>query len=149
MSSGYTASVQRLYGMGMTDTGAYTVDAHRAPRGWVAEIRELPHVRAQAGSLESLDKRVREAIAAATDRTEGVGLVLAYDYHVGPPDLGGFTAELRGERAELADAEHKLNVRTAAAAHILARQLNVGVRDVAVLLGVSASRISQLAPQRT
>lgn len=133
----------------MIETPPYHVDAERQPRGWTATVADLHNVTAQARTLAALDVRVREALAAALQlpATAAGDLALAYEYHVGPPQLGAAAAQIRADRARLDDEERRLAVRTKAAAEVLTRQLDVGVRDAAVVLGVSPGRISQLVPR--
>ncbi|MGA8114033.1 MAG: hypothetical protein WCA46_10260 [Actinocatenispora sp.] len=129
-------------------TKTYRVVVTRENDAWLADATDVPGTHTWAKNLPGLDHAIREAIAMAEDLPEGAepDLSLDYEYRTGDASVDALTSEMRTERAELHAAEQRLAKRTRDAAVHLTRR-GMSVRDVAVLLQVSAQRISQVAPR--
>jgi DNA-directed RNA polymerase specialized sigma subunit len=131
----------------VVDVTTYRVTATREADWWslVAVDVERREVASQARRLDQAGAAIREAIALVLD----VGSD-SFDVDIVPDlshmDVSGGTLEaleLRRDLAELADRAHR---QTPAAVAEL-RQAGLTVRDVAQLLGVTPSRVSQIEKQ--
>jgi DNA-directed RNA polymerase specialized sigma subunit len=131
----------------MVDVITYRVTATRDGDWWslVADDVQGREVASQARRLDQADGAIREAIALVLDVDDD-----AFDVDVTPDlahvEVSAETLEaldLRRAMAELSDQAHR---RTPAAVAEL-RSAGLTVRDVAQLLGVTPSRISQIEKQ--
>ena len=120
---------------------SYRVAARRAHEGWSLHT---PHGDVQASSLSVGKKLARERIAAETGvPVSAVEVVLAPKL---PIDVGAEVAAARDAAAELAALQTSVAARSRQIAGRL-RELGLSNADVAVVLGVSEQRVSQLLPK--
>ena len=122
----------------------YRVTATRDGDWWslVAYDVEGREVASQARRLDQADAAIREAIALVLDADgDAFEVAISPDLrHVEVSDETLEVLELRRELAELSDRAHR---QTPAAVAEL-RRAGLTVRDVARLLGVTPSRVSQI-----
>jgi DNA-directed RNA polymerase specialized sigma24 family protein len=124
----------------------YRVVVTREDGHWLADVPELEGAHTYARSLPALDRAVREVVVLAAGLPDEAmpGLMLAYDYQTGDPELDTTALEVRRLRREADEVAAAATARTSqAAAQLAARGLSV--RDIAALLGISPQRVSQLA----
>ena len=121
----------------------YHVVVTRDGDGWMADVPALPGTHTWAKTLRALDRNVREVIGMVEDlpRSAEAALDLEMDYHTGDPVLDE-QGRLRARRREQTRAAAEIASDTSELLRRFAAQLSVS--DVAVLLGVSKGRISQL-----
>lgn len=125
---------------------SYTVIVTREAGYWLAEVAELTSgAHTEARTLGALDTAVREIIVLAEDLPDEAmpDLELAYEYRTGDKQVDKEAAEVRRDRAYLAELDREVAARTEATARRLVSQ-GYSVRDAAVLTGVSYQRVSQL-----
>jgi hypothetical protein len=125
--------------------GGYGVVVTREDDHWLADVPALAGAHTYARSLPALDHAVREVIVLAADLPDEAmpDLVLDYRYDTGDPDLDATALEVRRLRRQADELAAAATARTAqVAAQLVARGLSV--RDVAVLLGISPQRVSQI-----
>jgi len=129
----------------MTDRESYRVVVTREDGHWLADVPELAGAHTFARTLPSLDKAVREVVVLAADLPdEEMGaLRLAWEYRTGDTTLDEEAAQVRALRAEADQLTARAGARTAAMARELVTR-GMSVRDIAVLLGVSPQRVSQM-----
>jgi len=129
------------------DVITYRVAATREGDWWslVADDVQGREVASQARRLDQADAAIREAIALVLDVDgDGFDVDIAPDLtHVEVSDETLEALQLRRALAELSDQAHR---RTPAAVAEL-RGAGLTVRDVAQLLGVTPSRVSQIEKQ--
>jgi len=129
------------------DVATYRVTATRDSDWWslVADDVQGREVAAQARRLDQADAAIREAIALVVDvDADGFDVDITPDLtHVKVSDETLETLHLRQALAELSQQAHR---RTPAAVAEL-RGAGLTVRDVAQLLGVTPSRVSQIEKQ--
>lgn len=126
----------------------YNVIVTREGEDWLASVEGVAGAHTFARNLPGLEHEVREMLALALDLPEGHeaedALDLTWSIHTGDEDLDRLSSSLREERVRLARAERELASKVAELARQLRRTMSV--RDVAVLLGVSPQRVSQISP---
>ena len=128
----------------MTDR-SYRVVVTREYGQWLADVPELPGAHTFAGTLAALDRSVREVVVLAADLPDEAmpAVRLAWEFHTGDPALDDEAADIRAMRAEAERLTAYVTERTAGVAQTLIEH-GESVRDTAILLGVSAQRISQV-----
>lgn len=99
----------------------------------------------EAGSLPSLHRKVREAVAA---KPEMVGRPVVFLYFFGDDGLEFETTHIRGTRAKIEELERGLTPRTEAAARRLVDELKMSARDAGALLGITYQRVQQITGTR-
>ena len=129
----------------MSDQRRYRVRVSREGSAWLADVPELDGAHTFARSLTGLDRAVREVIVLADDLPDEAmpDLVLEWDYRTGDPEVDAAAAEVRALRSQADRLAAAATTRTAQAATELV-QHGFSVRDVAVVLGISPQRVSQL-----
>jgi DNA-directed RNA polymerase specialized sigma subunit len=131
----------------VVDVTTYRVTATREADWWslVAVDVEGREVASQSRRLEQADAAIREAIALVLDVEADT-----FDVDITPDlshiEVSGGTLEALELRRDLADLADRARRQTPAAVAEL-RQAGLTVRDVAQLLGVTASRVSQIEKQ--
>ena len=117
----------------------YRVIARRTEDGWNLHVGDLGTVPAR--SLATAEKTARSYVVANTGRSEGEVIV-----HVQPKldlRLGEVVQEARATSAQLAELTALAAARSRGAAEQL-RSAGMSNADIAVVLGVSDQRVSQL-----
>jgi predicted RNase H-like HicB family nuclease len=129
----------------MTERKSYRVVVTREHGHWLADVPDLAGAHTFARTLSSLDKAVREVIVLAADLPdEDMGsLRLVWDYRTGDATLDEEAAQVRALRAEAEQLAERAGASTVAMARLLVAR-GMSVRDVAVLLGISPQRVSQM-----
>lgn len=126
----------------------YTAHVTREDGNWLASVDGLPGAHTHARTLATLDRYVREVIALMADLPDETmpGLDVSYRYDVTDVAVSE-SALVAQRRRDLAAAGHRLADETHAS---ITRLLDAGysVRDVAVLVGLTPGRVSQLARRR-
>lgn len=124
---------------------AYRVVVTREDGEWLADLPDLSGAHTYARTLPALDRAVREVAVLAADLPDDAmaGLALAWEFHTGDDALDEEAAQVRALRAEADRLAAEATESTAAVARKLIEH-GASVRDAAVLLGVSAQRISQV-----
>jgi hypothetical protein len=121
----------------MAQQRKYTVAISRDQvDGWIAEMKELEGVRTSARTLESLDARVDEAIAASRAPKGEV----SYEW---PREIMRALILNDQARGRATAAEEAARQRTIETAREFQR-LGLSLRDVAYLLEISHPRVQQL-----
>lgn len=117
----------------------YTVRAKRWKHGWELHIDGVGVT--QARNLEGAEQMVRDYIETLSDRSAAADEVVIH------PEVGGGLDEAaHAAREAIADAELALRAAAARSRHVARRLRQEGLsgRDIAVILHVSAQRVSQL-----
>jgi DNA-directed RNA polymerase specialized sigma subunit len=131
----------------VVDVTTYRVTATREADWWslVAVDVDRREVASQSRRLDQADAAIREAIALVLDvDTDTFDVDITPDLsHI---DVSGGTLEALELRRDLADLADRARRQTPAAVAEL-RQAGLTVRDVAQLLGVTPSRVSQIEKQ--
>jgi hypothetical protein len=131
----------------VVDVTTYRVTATRETDWWslVAVDVDRREVASQARRLDQADAAIREAIALVLDvDTDTFDVDITPDLsHI---EVSGGTLEALELRRDLADLADRARRQTPAAVAEL-RQAGLTVRDVAQLLGVTPSRVSQIEKQ--
>ncbi|MGC4889199.1 type II toxin-antitoxin system HicB family antitoxin [Micromonospora sp. DT227] len=119
----------------------YTATCVRSGGWWAITVPEITGVFSQARRLDQVEKMAREAIALMLDVKPD-----SFDVEV-QPEVPREVTRARKARIALREAEQSADKATVAAARTL---LDKGytVRDAGALLGISAQRVSQLAPKK-
>jgi DNA-directed RNA polymerase sigma subunit (sigma70/sigma32) len=131
----------------VVDVTTYRVTATRDGDWWslVAHDVQGREVASQSRRLDQADAAIREAIALVLDVEAD-----RFDVDITPDlshiDVSGGTLEALEMRRDLADLADQARRRTPAAVAEL-RRAGLTVRDVAQLLGVTPSRVSQIEKQ--
>jgi DNA-directed RNA polymerase sigma subunit (sigma70/sigma32) len=126
---------------------SYRVTANRDGDWWSLVAADVGgrEVASQSRRLDQADRAIREAIALVLDVDHDTfGLVITPDLR--PAAVSDETLEVLDLRRELAELSDRARQRTPAAVAEL-RRAGLTVRDVAQLLGVTPSRISQIEKQ--
>jgi len=125
----------------------YTVTASRDRNWWSLVASDVAgrEVASQARRLDQADAAIREAIALVLDVDNG-----AFDVHITPvldrANVSEETLEVLELRRALAELGNRAQRQTPAAVAEL-RDAGLTVRDVAQLLGMTPSRVSQIEKQ--
>lgn len=129
----------------MNDEDVYEVVVTREDAFWLADVPELEGAHTYSRTLAGLDRAVREVVVLAADRPDDDMPLLRLDYHyrTGEPQLDDDATEVRALRAQADELSVAASSRTSRVAEGLVAR-GFSVRDVAVILGVSPQRISQL-----
>lgn len=119
----------------------YTATCVRSGGWWAITVPEIKGVFSQARRLDQVEEMAREAIALMLDVDPN-----SFDVDV-QPELPKEVTRARKARIALREAEQSADEATVSAARAL---LDKGytVRDAGALLGISAQRVSQLAPKK-
>jgi DNA-directed RNA polymerase specialized sigma subunit len=131
----------------VVDVTTYRVAATREADWWslIAVDVEGREVASQSRRLDQAEAAIREAIALVLDVEAD-----AFDVDITPDlshvEVSGGTLEALELRRDLADLADRARRQTPAAVAEL-RQAGLTVRDVAQLLGVTPSRVSQIEKQ--
>jgi DNA-directed RNA polymerase specialized sigma subunit len=131
----------------VVDVTTYRVTATREADWWalVAFDVEGREVASQARRLDQAEAAIREAIALVLDVEDDV-----FDVAITPDlshiEVSGGTLEALELRRDLAELADRARRQTPTAVAEL-RQAGLTVRDVAQLLGVTPSRVSQIEKQ--
>lgn len=134
----------------MSTRPTYTAVCTRSDGWWAIEVPEVRGAFTQARRLEQAEEMAREAIALLLNVPEN-SFDVAVSPHL-PPELDQTVTQVRqlreqAERLEVAAAEA-----TSKASHDLRHsQLDLPIRDIGWLLGISYQRVAQLVsdPSRT
>ncbi len=119
----------------------YTATISREDGSWLADIEELPGAHTFARSLARLTTSIREVVILMADLPDDAEIDI--DFHfITDDDAVAAAEDLRRQRVALAQAESDLVAETGRLAAVLSR--NYSVRDTAVMLGITAGRVSQL-----
>jgi predicted XRE-type DNA-binding protein len=117
----------------------YSVRAKRWKHGWELHIDGVGVT--QSRNLDGAEQMVRDYIETLTDRDTADDIIV-----IEPQVGGGLDGEADAAREALAEAEHALRAAAARSRHVAQRLSQEGLsgRDIAVILHVSAQRVSQL-----
>ena len=117
----------------------YTVRAKRWKHGWELHVDGVGVT--QSRNLDGAEQMVRDYIETLTDHDTADDAVLIR------PEVGsGLDEEAEAARAAVSEAEHALRAAAARSRQVARRLRDEGLsgRDIAVILHVSAQRVSQL-----
>jgi DNA-directed RNA polymerase specialized sigma subunit len=117
----------------------YTVRAKRWKHGWELHIDGVGVT--QSRNLDGAEQMVRDYVETLTDRDTADDIIV-----IEPQVGGGLDSEADAAREALAEAEHALRAAAARSRQVAQRLSQEGLsgRDIAVILHVSAQRVSQL-----
>ncbi len=121
---------------------SYRVVLERDESGsWIARIPDVPGCHTHGRTLVQARRRIREALSLWVDDADGAQLheEIRLPRQIRLALQRSSSARQRAER-ERAEATEAM----ARAARTLVRELDVGMRDAAELLGVSHQRVQQL-----
>ncbi|MCX9191428.1 HicB family protein [Carbonactinospora thermoautotrophica] len=129
----------------MVAVRTYRVVVTREGKDWLADVPELEGTHTWARNLTSLDRAVREAIVLGADLPDDAmdDLELDYEFRTGDPVVDSESAEVRTWRRKLSETERQVERRTYGLVDKLGAR-GLSVRDVAVLVGLSPQRVSQI-----
>jgi hypothetical protein len=115
---------------------------------WLADVPALEGAHTFARSMAGLDRAVREVVVMAADLPDAAmpDLQLDWSFDTGDVVLDTTAAGVRSLREHAEKTSTAATARTVAAARRLTAG-GLGVRDTAVVLGVSPQRISQIVAQ--
>ncbi|MFI2709146.1 hypothetical protein ACH495_03305 [Micromonospora sp. NPDC018662] len=119
----------------------YTATCVRSGGWWAITVPELSGLFSQARRLDQVEGMAREAIALLLDVDPQ-----SFDVEV-QPDMPQEVTRARKARSALRKAEESAEEATITAVRALLAK-GYTVRDAGALLGISAQRVSQLAPKR-
>ena len=120
----------------------YEVELERDESGaWLAKVPSVPGCHTYGRSLRQAKGRIREALSLWVDDADEAGLSFRYGL---PSNARSELQRVRLMRQRAAAAQNEARLATSRAAHRLANQMGLSVRDVAELLGLSHQRIHQL-----
>jgi predicted RNase H-like HicB family nuclease len=120
----------------------YKVIYERDPDGWwIARIRAVPGVHSNGRTIEEARRRVREALSLAVDDADGAELV--DDVRL-PKELRQLVRDQQAARAHAAREQRLATDLERTAARRLTDEMNLSLRDVGALLGVSHQMIRKL-----
>lgn len=123
----------------MAAVSTYTVRAKRWKHGWELHVDGVGVT--QSRNLDGAEQMVRDYIETLTDHDTADDAVLIR------PEVGsGLDEEAEAARAAVSEAEHALRAAAARSRQVARRLRDEGLsgRDIAVILHVSAQRVSQL-----
>lgn len=121
-----------------------TFTARRSDTGWALECDALPTVRISSPRLTDAHARVRAAVAASTGaRLEDVDVVIA---PVLPDPAASHLGTARDLQDQIRDLADRLTRELATGVQLLQAD-GLTQREIALALGVSVSRVQQLAAQ--
>jgi predicted XRE-type DNA-binding protein len=117
----------------------YTVRAKRWKHGWELHIDGVGVT--QSRNLDGAEQMVRDYIETLTDHDTADDVIV-----IQPQVGGGLDEDADAAREALAEAEHALRTAAARSRQVAQRLRQEGLsgRDIAVILHVSAQRVSQL-----
>jgi predicted XRE-type DNA-binding protein len=117
----------------------YTVRAKRWKHGWELHIDGVGVT--QSRNLDGAEQMVRDYIETLTDHDTADDVIV-----IQPQVGGGLDEDADAAREALAEAEHALRTAAARSRQVAQRLSQEGLsgRDIAVILHVSAQRVSQL-----
>ncbi|WFE38108.1 type II toxin-antitoxin system HicB family antitoxin [Micromonospora sp. WMMD998] len=119
----------------------YTATCVRSGGWWAITVPEITGVFSQARRLDQVEGMAREAIALLLEVDP-----LSFDVEV-QPEMPQEVTRARKARSALRAAEESAEEATVTAVRALLSK-GYTVRDAGALLGISAQRVSQLAPKR-
>jgi DNA-directed RNA polymerase specialized sigma24 family protein len=123
----------------MAVVSTYTVRAKRWKHGWELHVDGVGVT--QSRNLDGAEQMVRDYIETLTDHDTADDAVLIR------PEVGsGLDEEAEAARAAVSEAEYALRAAAARSRQVARRLRDEGLsgRDIAVILHVSAQRVSQL-----
>jgi predicted RNase H-like HicB family nuclease len=129
----------------MMDRPSYTARCIRSGDWWAIQIPDVDGVWTQARRLDQVEHMARDAVAAMLDVPPD-----SFDLDV-VPELPDRDAKLILEatelRDELEDARRRAMQATVQAIVSLRQDLDLPLRDIGTLLGLSHQRVAQILPE--
>ncbi len=122
---------------------SYEVIVTREDGAWLADVREVAGAHTFARTLTALRKSVREVIVLMDDLPDDAEVVMSFRFDVDDEAVTE-AARLGQERRALAAREADVMAGTARSVGNLIER-GYSVRDAALLLNITAGRVSQLA----
>jgi predicted RNase H-like HicB family nuclease len=122
--------------------GKYKVVFERDETGaWIARLPAVPGCHTYGRTIDQARRRIREALVLWVDDAETSELV--EDIRL-PTHALKAIRESRAARSRAENERAKAQSAMAATARALVKELNLGLRDAAELLGLSHQRVQQL-----
>jgi hypothetical protein len=125
----------------------FTAQVFRDSDQWVIEVAELD-VFGRTRTLAGAGGTARGLIALRLD-VDPAGVDVVMDYSRVDPDAVSLAADARAEQARAKELSRQAAATWRRAARRLVHDDDLSVRDAAVVLGVSFSRVQQLVKDRT
>jgi len=122
---------------------SYEVIVTREDGAWLADVPEVVGAHTFARTLTALRKSVREVIILMDDLPDDAEVVISFRFDVDDETVEE-AARLGEERRALAAREANVMAGTARSVENLIER-GYSVRDAALLLNITAGRVSQLA----
>lgn len=117
-----------------------TAKVQRSGGWWAVEVPEVPGVFTQARRLDQVAEQVADAVATMLD-VDDLKLEVAIEPAI---EASEAVAEARAAASQASAAQSRASEAMRAAVRRLREEEDLPLRDVAVLLGVSHQRVSQL-----
>ena len=126
--------------------GKYRVIFERDESGaWLARVPSVRGCHTYGRTLDQARRRIREALSLWVN--DAASAVLVEDVRL--PVRAGEAIRVSRQKRARAEATHdEAQASTAQAARTLVKELHLGLRDAADLLGLSHQRVQQLVRQR-
>jgi predicted RNase H-like HicB family nuclease len=123
----------------------YLVVVTREGKNWLADVPELAGAHTFSRSLSGLEQSVRETIVLAADLPDETlpELLIDWSFDTGDRLIDATALTVRKLRARADTLAAEAAQRTAEAVRLLTEH-GMGVRDTAMILGISPQRVSQL-----
>jgi predicted RNase H-like HicB family nuclease len=122
--------------------GKYRVIYERDETGaWIARVPSVPGAHTYGRTIEQARRRIREALGLWVADAETAEFLEEIRL---PSHLLKAIRESRAARARAENERAKAHTVTAATARVLVKELDLGLRDAAELLGLSHQRVQQL-----
>ncbi|WP_019931563.1 type II toxin-antitoxin system HicB family antitoxin [Nocardia sp. BMG111209] len=127
----------------------YLVVVTREGKNWLADVPELSGAHTFSRSLSGLEQSVREVIVLTADLPEEnlPELRLDWAFDTGDRLIDATALTVRKIRARADTLAAEAAQRTADAVRLLTEH-GMGVRDTAMILGISPQRVSQITGHR-
>lgn len=121
----------------------YTVRYERDEDGvWVGTIKEVAGVHTQGRSVETVRRRIREALATAVKDADTAQL--EDEFAVGPAAARRALAALKKARARAQVEEKRIAELQRTLAMQLVREEHMSVRDAGAVLALTGGRVQQM-----